>query len=209
MCGEDTSPSVSLFLEGYSMSVVMMIKDFVSKLSPGAIFVTRQLLSMAKRSALDQGLHRLVKRGFLCRLARGVFCVNETEQTHTLQQVVETKLRAFGKSCVSHGSALLSSFGFGSHVSDEVILATDGRSSSFYVGKQRVKFHGTCANRVLAGESLSGRLIRALMQLKRNAVSPKVARQVLDKLSKQDFLELKTEKAPLMTGWMSDLLLHS
>ena len=48
------------------------VRRHVNCLPPDVLFSTRELLQYGKRSAVDQSLSRLVKRGDIIRLTRGI-----------------------------------------------------------------------------------------------------------------------------------------
>jgi len=49
------------------------VRRYINRLAPNTLFSTSQLLSCGKRAAVDQALSRLVKRGDIIRLTRGLF----------------------------------------------------------------------------------------------------------------------------------------
>ena len=49
------------------------IRRYIFSLTDNAIFSTREFLNFGKRAAIDKCLSRLVKRGEIIRLARGLF----------------------------------------------------------------------------------------------------------------------------------------
>lgn len=191
------------------MTVAELVMRFVEKLAPGQAFVTKQLLFLSKRGALDQALARLVKRGNLIRLARGVFCLNDPNAAlPDLLEVVRVKAQAFGKTIAIHGlDALKSLLGQGGN--NEITFACNGRSSSFVALGKRVYLRGTSMIRVKAGDAKTGLVIRALAQLKRKNVSGIVLPLITKDLSINERLEMRRVCSPMMTGWMADFLLHS
>lgn len=74
-----------------------LIMEFVSKLTPRAIFCSKDLLQFASRTQLDNITSKLVKCDIIVRLANGVFCRKNKKDQHlpTLGEIVEAKARVF------------------------------------------------------------------------------------------------------------------
>jgi hypothetical protein len=192
------------------MSVEKKIIEFVGKLAPGKAFVTRQLLPLAKRGALDQALHRLVKKNFLVRLARGVFCQDRKDcPLPGIIEIVRLKAEAFGKKIATHGLDALKFLKMRQSGNKDVTVATNGKSSSFVVLGVRVHLRGTTMTRVTPGDSRAGLAIRALAHLKRQSVNPSVVRKSCKNFDIHDVFAMRKQFPPLMTGWMSDIVVHS
>ncbi len=55
------------------MTTTEKIKQHIQRLPRGKSFVSKQLLHLGSRAAIDQVLARLVKAGAIARVQRGVF----------------------------------------------------------------------------------------------------------------------------------------
>ena len=192
------------------MSTTEKIIEFINNLAPGKAFATRQLLPLARRGAIDQALHRLVKKGYLIRLARGVFCQDRDDSPKPgIVEIVKLKAEAFGKKIATHGLDALRALKLRQSGNQQITLASNGKSSSFVVLGVRVHLKGTAMNRVAAGDSRAGLAVRAFACLKQNSVSKTVVRKACRNFDRLDIAEIKRRLPPLMTGWMSDLVVHS
>ncbi len=192
------------------MSAISLIMKYADRLLDGEVFVTRHLLSLATRGALDQALHRLVKNGFLLRVARGVFCKKiEGMKLPKIENIVRVKARAFGKTIAIHGKDALKELAKLGEGNEQIRFASNGKSSSFVVLGVRVYLDGTTMNRVAAGDTKPGLALRAMSELKRERLVPKLVSAICSGFSKAETRKIKKEVPPLMTGWMSDLVVHS
>ena len=146
------------------------IRKFINILPEGAIFCTRQLLNFGTRSAVDQCLCRLVKNGYIRRLAWGLFMRGLPDfQQPCVLAVATEKAKAFGKQLVVDGADAASFIGLATHGNQEPTYAIGGRSSSFKYNGARIYFKGISARRMALGNRPIGLAIRALWQLgKRN-----------------------------------------
>lgn len=80
------------------MGVFSRCRKYVNELPKQQIFVTRELLTYGCRDAVDKCVQGMVRRGFIVRLARGVFIRNDADlKEPTIIQIAEAKARAFSK----------------------------------------------------------------------------------------------------------------
>ncbi len=192
------------------MSALTLIIEYVDRLAMGEIFATRHLLSLASRAALDQALYRLVKRGYLLRLARGVFCKNiEKMKIPAIETIVKAKANAFGKTIAMHGANAMKVFSSRRQKHELIQFAWNAKSSSFVVLGVRVYLSGTSMNRVRAGDTKPGLSLRAMAALKKEGLVPGLIAAMFKGFSQSEVKQFKKQIPPLMTGWMSDIVLHS
>src|SRR5271156_2245124 len=115
-------------MEGRTMSC-HEIRSHINKLSPDEIFCTRDLLHLSTRANVDQTLFRLVGRGLIKRLARGVF-VRALIFSSTPQAIAKARATAFGKKVEPHAAELLKEVGLAESFSNPT-LAFWGRRGGF------------------------------------------------------------------------------
>lgn len=78
--------------------VASAIRRFLLTIAEGAIFSTRDLLSIGSRSAIDSALFRMVVSGRIVRLASGLFMKakqSDPDWRPTTEAIVQAKLLAF------------------------------------------------------------------------------------------------------------------
>ena len=80
------------------MATSSYVRRHINRLAPNVIFATRDLLSYGKRASIDQALCRLVKRGYIIRLAHGLFRrEGSNAPLPPILEVAKYKAAAFGK----------------------------------------------------------------------------------------------------------------
>lgn len=80
------------------MSVYSRCRKYVNELPTGQCFATRELLTYGHRDAVDKCTQAMVGSGFVLRMARGVFVRNDLGlKLPTIEEIAETKARAFSK----------------------------------------------------------------------------------------------------------------
>jgi hypothetical protein len=149
------------------MSATYKIRLFTTRLEPGEMFSTSQLLSFGTRSAVDQAMCRMVKSGGVHRLARGLFIVAGPLATLvTAAQAAERKAEAFGHKIVEHAADAAYRLGIGSNPNASPTFATAAASSSFLFNQtRRVHFRRASAKKRKLSETAMGDVIRSLWQL--------------------------------------------
>lgn len=190
------------------MSVAERVLNWIRRFGIKNIFVTRQLLGLAKRSALDQVLHRLVKKKVLRRLARGVF-IGYDEEIPEIEEIVRVKAKYFGKKLAAGSDRVLNAAGLINQNVQGLSLASNGKSSSLKVLGKTVKVRGTMMNMVEAGDTNAGKMIRAFFTLGRKKADSNAVDKLMNFFGMKDRRNIAVRFPSLMTGWMSDLLLHT
>ena len=136
-----------------STKATSWVKQYVSKLADGDIFITRDLLDYGTRSAIDQALSRLVNAAYVRRLTRGVFCKSAWTCNRPLAfDVAWARARNSGKEL--HASRLPFDAEYGPRLTnwsgkyptddvEELIFAACGATGSFMYNGQRIILKGT------------------------------------------------------------------
>ena len=143
----------------------------------GSVFVPADFLHLGSREAVDVGLHRLVKRGVIRRLARGLY---DHPQKHPvlglLWPSVETVAQALAgrdRTRLQPAGALAANvLGLTDQVPAKVVFLTDGPSRTVKVGPMSIQLRRTTPRAMSAAGRLSGLLIQALRELGETHVTP-------------------------------------
>lgn len=188
------------------MSVLEKVKRFALDWPPGKLFYTKQLLHLGTRRQVDQALHRLVKRGFLTRAARGMFHLADTEApSPTAFEIASVKAEAFGKRIATGGKNSLAELE--EKGQQALVFASDGRSSSFASIHGRIYLKGTTMNRVHAGNTHAAMLIRVLAFIGQSDTTTNKIRSLTSSFTVADVAELYSKMPRYMTTWMHNQLL--
>lgn len=189
----------------------VFIRRHINRLPQGIIFSTRDLLHYGTRAAVDQCLYRLVKAQIIIRLAWGLFMRNEYDDTllPLASTVAIEKAKAFGRQIISHGIDAAKKLGLTPADNQPLIFATNGRSSSFRFGKNKlvIYFKGVSARKMALGDSQVGLIIRALSQLGETICSPTIVSTAVSALRRPQRQQLR-QSASLMPAWMTTRLLY-
>lgn len=168
------------------------------------LFTTREMLIYGTRSAVDAALHRMVKSGFIYRLARGVF-VRDASCKPSLLQIVEAKARAFKVRIEKHAETLLREFRIAGGYSSNT-FARSGHSSTFETVLGRVYLKGICEKKLHLIDTKVGRIIYALWYWGKQGLLSHV-RLAAGTLRRTEREDLWLAGA-IMPAWLNALLKH-
>jgi len=181
------------------------ILNFISALPCGAWFSTQQVLNLGTREAIDQCLYRLVKCGYLTRIAWGLFTLRTREQNFEPLAVAAFKAEIFKKKLAIHGLNIAKRLGLVARAPDQQLYSVHGVSSSFQSMKREIRLKSYSPRKIALEDSPIGEVISALWFLgEKNCDNSAVAR-ALSTLKHEGVREL-VQSAHRMPGWLTKKL---
>ena len=177
-------------------------------LPEGVPLTTKGLLHLGSRTAIDQALSRLARRGELLRVGRGVYVLpiesrfgNRAPSPH---KTVEALAAQRGERIASSGAVAANVLGLTTQVPVTPEYLTSGPSRTLTLGRQKVRLrHSPPWQLVLSGRR-SGEVVRALTWLGPERVGTALE-QVGRSLSTEERRELAGVTAQ-MPGWLAEPL---
>jgi hypothetical protein len=127
--------------------------NFISSLPSGAWFATQQVLNLGTREAIDQCLYRLVKCGYITRIAWGLFTLRTNEQKFEPLAVAMFKAEVFQKKVAIHGLDLARRIGLVAAAKDQQHFSVYGVSSAFQSMKREISLKSFSPRKVALGDS--------------------------------------------------------
>ena len=157
-------------------SIDHQILNAIDSLGHGAVFVPTDFLSFGSRQAVDIALHRLVRKGTIRRLARGIYDFpKEHPKLGKLQPSPEKIAEALvGRDCTRiqpTGAYAANILGLSEQVPAKVVFLTDGPSRTIKIGVTTIQLRRTTPKNMAMADRLSGRLIQALRELGKENVT--------------------------------------
>jgi len=192
------------------MTTAETIRTQIENIPIGEPFTSTRLRLLGQRAAVDQTLSRLVKKGEITRIARGVFVRPKTSKyvgqvMPEPAKVAQAIASAHGETLQVHGAEAARLLGLTTQMPMQSMFYTSGPGRKMKIGNLHLVFkHAPPRKLALAGQS-SGLALTALWYLGKAQVTPRVIENIRQKLSPQAFQQLKTE-ARSMPGWMADAL---
>ena len=149
----------------------------IGSLGHGAVFVPTDFLGFGSRQAVDIVLHRLVRKGTIRRLARGIYDFpKEHPKLGKLLPSPEKIAEALvGRDCTRiqpTGAYAANILGLSEQVPAKVVFLTDGPSRTIKIGTTTIQLRRTTHKNMAMAGRLSGLLVQAFRELGKENVTP-------------------------------------
>jgi len=182
----------------------------VQRSTSGTVFTPDSFATMGSRSAIDKALQRMVARGELRRLSRGLYDKpRQDELLGTLWPSVDAVVKAVaGKDRIRTqpaGVYAANLLGMSEQVPAQVVLLTDGISRTVQAGPMKISFKRTTPRQMAAAGRLSGLLIQAFKSLGAPHISPTRLQRLRQTLPAEERIKVLQDLA-LAPAWMRPLL---
>lgn len=158
-------------------SIDQQILNAITALGRGAVFVPTDFLSLGSRQTVDIVLHRLVRKGTIRRLARGIYDFSkEHPKLGKLLPSPEKIAEALvGRDCTRiqpTGAYAANILGLSEQVPAKVVFLTDGPSRTVKIGTTTIQLRRTTPKNMAMAGRLSGLLVQAFRELGKENVTP-------------------------------------
>ena len=158
---------------------------------------TRDFLDLGNRAAVDQALSRLVRKGKIRRIKRGLYDLPRKGKllnqplTPSPDELVRAWAKNNGLKVVPSGARAANEVGLSTQVPAKIVYYTNGRTQTLKLGPYTVQL----LNRGPKTMDVSGRtaplVLQALRHIGRDGVRPEVVHRLRSTLSQKDKAELK------------------
>lgn len=150
---------------------------FINGRGRGSVFVPADFLDLGSREAVDVVLHRLVRKGTIRRLARGVYDFPNVHPvlgplSPSADKVAEALAGRDHTRIQPAGAYAANALGLSEQVPGKAVFLTDGPSRTVKIGPTTIQLRQTTAKNMAAAGRLSGLLIQALRELGKAHVTP-------------------------------------
>ena len=182
------------------------ILEHTKELPEGTPICAKALLHLGGRAAVDQALSRLVKRGRLLRVSRGVY-VRPVEsrfgtRSPSAAQVLEAFAGLKGETVAPHGAAAANRLGLTPQVPVRTVYLTSGPSRRLTLGAQAIELRHAPRWQLALAARPAGEVLRALAWL-----GPDKAGEALKalerRLSKSELKEIASARS-VLPAWLAE-----
>ncbi len=143
----------------------------------GNATIPTDFLDLGSRQAVDLALHRLVRKGTIRRLARGIY---DYPKRHPVLGALLPTPEAIAKAIAGRQQARLQPagayaanlLGLSEQVPAKVVFLTDALSRTVEIGSMTIQFRQTTPRNMATAGRLSGLVIQALHHLGKAHVTP-------------------------------------
>jgi hypothetical protein len=180
----------------------------------GEIFFTEDFLDFGSDNAIRVALHRLVKKGILERIARGMFVMPKiskflnSEVGTSLDQVAKAVARRDRAKIVPTGSFALNALGLSTQVPLNAVYYTDGKARKLKIGKRTITFKKANPRKLSYKGKISGLVVLALSEIGKGKVYEHEKKKILVILQEEILDDLKHD-IQLAPQWIAEIMSES
>lgn len=178
------------------MSVAANVARKVKRLPKGRAFPLATFLDCGSENAVRTALSRLVKKGELSNLARGVYARPKPNRFFGTslpgpEEVALTIARASGEHLAPHGAEIARRLGISTQAPTQAAFYTSGRTRLLKVGSTHVHFEHAPEQLVRHADNPAGRALLALHYLGRQRATTELLRDLTKRVPTADLLHKK------------------
>ena len=192
------------------MSIDDQVEQIVNKSKAGSILFSQDFQKLKNSGAVKVALHRLVKRGDLKRLARGIFAKPKYsklvgEVLPTTEAIALAIAKRDKARILPTGSYAMHVLGLTTQVPLKLVYLTDGSPRIITIGKRTIQFKKTTPKNLALKGKISKLVVQALKELgKANATKNEIDK-IQNLLKKEDRKLLKHDIA-LSPQWIAEIM---
>jgi len=178
-------------------------------LGRGATQTPGAFLDLGSRTAVGTALSRLVERGRLRRVSRGVYAYPKQsrllgELAPSPQEVAKALARRGGERLQPTGAQAANLLGLSEQVPAKIVYLTDGTSRKIMIRNLPVELRQSTPKRLATAGKVSGTVAEALRYLRKDQVDDKVVKQLRKRLSETDKKQLMKD-ITLVPAWIGEV----
>lgn len=162
----------------------------IKKAKRGSLFFTEDFLKFGTAKAVAKALERLVKKGDISRVARGIYARLETDpyigEVKPGTEAIAKAIRKRDKARIMPtGIYALNALGLSTQVPMNVVYLTDGAARKIDLGKRKILFKKSSPKNLQAIGDISGLVIQALKEIGKNNITENEEQIILKQLAKE------------------------
>jgi hypothetical protein len=168
----------------------------INKAKRGSLFFINDFLSFGTAKAVAKVLERLVDKGDVSRVARGIYARLEIDPIlGELKPTTENIAIAIAKRdkarIVPTGTLALNVLGLSTQVPMNVVYLSDGAARKIDLGRRKIVFKKSAPKNLAAIGKISSLVIQALKEIGKDKVTEKEIEIILKKLEQEDMYRLE------------------
>lgn len=177
----------------------------------GWTFSVIDFAAFGGRSAIDVTLHRLLKKGTIRRVTRGIYDYPryseqlKTELGPDMDQIARAIARKFGWRIQPSGDAALNLLGLSTQVPSRFLYLSDGPNRTYQIDRQTLAFKQSPLKESSLKLRESGIIVQALRSLGRERISSDTIAMIHEWLAPEK-RSLVLKDARTVTGWVYEAI---
>lgn len=172
-------------------SIELHIIEKIKKAKGGSLFFVDDFLRFGNSKAISKALERLVKKGNISRVARGIYSRLEKDPLlGPVKPSTEAVAKAIAKRdkarIIPTGTLALNALGLSTQLPMNIVYLTDGAARKITLGKRKIIFKKTAPKNLSAIGKISSLVIHALKEIGKDKVKEEEVEIILEQLKKED-----------------------
>lgn len=178
------------------LNIEIQILTKIKKARRGSLFFTEDFLRFGNVKAVAKALERLVQKGEISRVARGIYARLETDPViGPLKPGMESIAKAIAKRdkarIVPTGSMAMHLLGLSTQVPMNIVYLTDGAARKVKVEKGSILFKKTAPKNLAAIGKISSLAIQALKTIGKDEVEEEQKAKIIKQLQNEEVSRLE------------------
>jgi predicted transcriptional regulator of viral defense system len=174
----------------------IQILNKIKKAKRGSLFFVEDFLNFGNSKAIAKALERLVNKGEISRVARGIYVRFEKDPIlGPVKPGAEAIAKAVAKRdkarIVLTGALALNALELSTQVPMNVVYLTDGAARRINMGKRKIIFKKASPKNLASIGDISGLAIQALKEIGKDNVTENEKRIILEHLKNEDKYRLE------------------
>jgi len=167
------------------------IIEKIKKARGGSLFFTEDFLRFASSNTIAKAMERLVKKGEISRVARGIYARLERDPVlGPVKPGAEAIAKAIAKRdkarIIPTGTLALNALGLSTQVPMNIVYLTDGTARKINIGKRKIIFKKTSPRNLAAIGEISSLAIQALKEIGKDNITEAEQEIILNHLKKEE-----------------------
>ncbi|MBU2900632.1 DUF6088 family protein [Maribacter dokdonensis] len=187
------------------------IEQKIRELKPGSIIFTEDFQEYGSSGAVKVALHRIVKKGLLHTLARGIY--TKPKFSKLLNQDVLPSAEQVATAIAERDRARLlptgvyaqNMLGLSTQVPLKLVYLTDGSPRKINIGNRTIQFKKTTPKNLALRGEISKLVVQALKEIGKDKVTNQELKKITALLKKEDVKDLKHDIA-LAPQWVAEIM---
>ncbi len=193
------------------MSIDDYILDRFSRKKRGIIFSINNFSDLGKAEAVRVALHRLVKKGLIQRVARGLYVKPQIskllnkEVMPDLDKVAKAIAKRDKARIIPTGSFALNALGLSTQIPLKIVYYTDGKARKVKIGKHTITFKKTSPKKLSFKGKISKLAILAMSEIGKGKLTENEKSKIIALLKRESIADLKHD-LNIAPQWIAEII---
>lgn len=186
------------------------IEDKIKRKKRGYLLFPDDFSDLGSSEAVRLALHRLEKQKFIRRISQGIYVrpvISDYlgEVLPSAEEIAQGIAKRDRIRIIPTGVYALHALGLSSQIPMKLVFLTDGAPREIKLGKRSIKFKKTTPKNLLAKVHISGLVIQALKEIRKDRLTIQEEEKIIDLLSKESQKDLKHD-IQLAPVWIKKIM---